>query len=125
MLDKFLDFIAGFFSNKVLPHLVWEGDVIDLGNVTIGSGGYSQFNVNVPSGATTIGYRIRWSTNTSTFSILPYYENPAVQFVIGTPGAKITKLKVIPVYFGGGYRKDWNFNDFGIPQRFRKAVGLC
>lgn len=26
---------------------------------------------------------------------------------------------------GGGYRKDWNFNDFGIPQRFRKAVGLC
>lgn len=75
------------------------GSQISVGNVTIGSGGYTAFNLGTscPEGATIVSYIVGWSSATGAFSV-PSYGTARQQYICGTPNASITNLTLIPIY---------------------------
>lgn len=80
---------------------VYVGSETNLGTVTLGSGGYASFTrPTLPSGATLIGYQVAFGSCTGAWHVPAYYGTNA--YVIGTPNAKITNLRVYPIYVIGG-----------------------
>ncbi len=75
------------------------GTQLSVGNITIGSGGYTAFNLgsSCPDGATIISYIVGWGSATGAFSV-PSYGSARQQYVCGTPGASITGLTLTPLY---------------------------
>ena len=85
---------------KLSKGSVQVGAQIDLGEVVLSGGGYYQFSLgdSCPQGAIIIGYIVHFSNSYSgTFSV-PGYGSERNQYVVGTPNARVTQLKVTPIY---------------------------
>ena len=85
---------------KLLKRSIKVGTEINLGNVTLNASGYSQFNLgnSCPNGATVVSYKVLWSSATGAFAVHSYGTDRA-QYIVGTPNAKITNLKLTPFYY--------------------------
>ena len=67
---------------------------VTLGNITIPSNGYYEFNSPVPNNAkATLGVTIQsWTKNSGAFACIPYGDGKREQYVIGTPGVTVNTL---------------------------------
>ena len=85
---------------KLVKGSVQVGTQITLGQITLSSGGYYQFSLgdSCPQGAIIVGYIVYFSNAyNGTFSV-PSYGSDRNQYVVGTPNATVTNLKVTPIY---------------------------
>ena len=85
---------------RLVKRSIHYGTEIQLGTVTLLSGGYYQFQLgdSVPSGATIVAYAVYWGTTNGAFSV-PSYGAARAQYIVGMPNATITNLRLIPFYF--------------------------
>lgn len=68
---------------------------IALGNVTISSRGWEEFNSHLNDNEVPISAVVyRWASNTGAFYVTPYSGNPKLFYIVGTPGVVISELTV-------------------------------
>ena len=90
---------------QILRRSIKVGTEINLGTVSLNSSGYAQFSLgdSCPNPCFVIGFEMNWSANSGAFSVLPYGSgftaSARAQYIVGTPNATITNLRLTPIYF--------------------------